>query len=481
MISDEETDISNMTSVTDSRASSKDVGKIQALSSHVCRMRHLLLLIGLSLCSHLIGADVPYIENTFFAQGYGGGDCEVDPKSEPCRRGAALSAEIFGWTHAAANLLAMVMAVFLGSVSDVMGRRPLVRAVGVANTMPLLAVLLHLTTGFSLWVYVVITPLVESFNINGVYLAIMSDSIEDPEERAAAFGTFMACSMLMIGVVMPFGFLLPRSVALVVSVVCAVLNLIYLFLFFPETSQHAKATSAAAQETANPLRSMKDAFRVISRNTFMLRLAVVLMVAGLGASGYAIVFPPFMMGYLGFTRQEKLILFAAGAVSALVTFGCLLGPLVRRLGSVRVLRISMSIAAFMPIAIALCQDRVQLTILTFITSGPLFMAIPLVSALKSGLVKPSEQGLIQGAIASIGKGASTLGFIIFSTIFGMSTKNGEDTGLAAVLPSFGTIALISFVALALACSLPDAPLTSVDVEDSLVETGTYSDNSAAEQ
>lgn len=37
--------------------------------------------------------------------------------------------------------------VFLGSVSDVMGRRPLVRAVGVATTMPLLAVLLYLTTG----------------------------------------------------------------------------------------------------------------------------------------------------------------------------------------------------------------------------------------------------------------------------------------------------------------------------------------------
>ena len=37
--------------------------------------------------------------------------------------------------------------VFLGSVSDVMGRRPLVRAVGLATTMPLLAVLLYLTTG----------------------------------------------------------------------------------------------------------------------------------------------------------------------------------------------------------------------------------------------------------------------------------------------------------------------------------------------
>ena len=32
-------------------------------------------------------------------------------------------------------------------------------------------------------------------------------------------------------------------------------------------------------------------------------------------------FPRFMMGYLGFTRQQKLILFAAGAVSSLVRRG----------------------------------------------------------------------------------------------------------------------------------------------------------------
>ena len=35
-----------------------------------------------------------------------------------------------------------------------------------------------------------------------------------------------------------------------------------------------------------------DVAAVAAAETFMLRLAVVLMVAGLGASGYAIVFPP---------------------------------------------------------------------------------------------------------------------------------------------------------------------------------------------
>lgn len=40
--------------------------------------------------------------------------------------------------------------VFLGSVSDLVGRRPLVRTFGVATTLPLLAVLLYLTTGLVL-------------------------------------------------------------------------------------------------------------------------------------------------------------------------------------------------------------------------------------------------------------------------------------------------------------------------------------------
>ena len=42
---------------------------------------------------------------------------QVDPRSEPCRRGAALSAEIFGWTHAAVAL-AQDQGDVLGKVGD---------------------------------------------------------------------------------------------------------------------------------------------------------------------------------------------------------------------------------------------------------------------------------------------------------------------------------------------------------------------------
>ncbi|CAK9067242.1 Nodulation protein NolO [Durusdinium trenchii] len=410
------------------------------MGSHVYRMRYLLLLIVLGALSHLIGPDIPYIENTFFAQGFGGGDCEAEPSSKPCRRGAARGAEIFGWSHAAANLFAMMLAVFLGSLSDAVGRRPLIRAWGVAQALPLLALFFHLTTGFTLWAFVVLRPMVEAFDVNGVFLAIMSDAIEDPEERPAAFGSFMASVMLIIGIVMPFGFLLPRSVALAVSLGALCVKLLYIFLIFPETAKQAKDSKPqlTAQE-ANPLHTAKHALEVLSKNFFISRLAVVLVVSGLAGSGYAIVMPPFMMGYLGVTRKQKLCLAAAAGVSALVGFGLLMGPLVARFGPVRVLRMSLAIAAVVPLAISVCQDQMQLTILVFFVAGPLIMSIPLVSALKSALVSPSEQGLVQGAIASITKGAATLGFVLFSVLFGLTSNDGEVGGVAAVLPVFGTI------------------------------------------
>lgn len=51
--------------------------------------------------------------------------------------------------------------------------------------------------------------------------------------------------------------------------------------------------------------------------SFISRLAIVLVVTGLAGSGYAIIMPPFMMGYLGFQRKQKLVLAAAAGLSAL--------------------------------------------------------------------------------------------------------------------------------------------------------------------
>ncbi|CAE7870106.1 Tetracycline resistance protein, class A [Symbiodinium microadriaticum] len=451
-----------------SNDSDDDLKKVGVDLGKACQQvycsRHLLVLFGLGTLQQLIGPCVPYIIGTFFAAQYGGGDCEVNPSSEPCRRAATFAALVFGWSNAAANLVAMLLAVCLGSCSDVLGRRPLIRAFGVATMLPCLALALHVTTGITLWIFLVLQPLVECFDINGVYLAVMADAIDDPQERAAAFGAFMAACMLLVGLVVPFGFILPSVWLIRVSVIAGTVKLVYLFFVFPESAKHKSFSPLAPEEEQslvsgkmNPISSACSAFSLLNRNAFIARLAMVLVCAGLAASGYAIVMPPFMMGYLGYTRSNKLILVCAMAISALVSFTCLLGPAVKKCGQVRVLQHCLAASVIVPFLVAFCQEQWQLALICFLFAGPIALAVPLVQALKSMLVSPAEQGLVQGAVASMSKGAATVGFVVFSTMFAFTSGGGKVDSVGAVLPSFALIAGIFAISAILAGTLPSTP------------------------
>ncbi|CAE7202810.1 tetA [Symbiodinium natans] len=436
-----------------------DLGKA---CHHLYCFRHLLVLFVLGMFQTLIGPSVPYIVGTFFAAKYGGGDCEAHPSSDPCRRAATFAALVFGWSNAAANLVAMLVAVCLGSCSDVLGRRPLIRAFGIATLLPIVALSLHVTTGLTLWIYLVLQPLVECFDVNGVYMAIMADAIDDPQERAAAFGSFMAASGLLAGSVLPFGFILPSSWLIWVSLAAGAVKLMYLFCVFPESAKNVQTanrprSSSGSSSSLNPISSVSSALSLLNRNAFIARLAMVLVCAGLASSGYAIVMPPFMMGYLGYTRSNKLVLVCAAALSALISFTCLLGPAVKRCGQVRVLQYCLAASVFVPFLFAFCKEQWQLAAILFLFTGPIALAAPLVQALKSMLVSESEQGLVQGAVASMTKGAATVGFVIFSAVFGLTNGGGKADSVRAVLPSFALIAGMFAISAGFASTLPLTP------------------------
>ncbi|CAE7202805.1 tyr-3 [Symbiodinium natans] len=251
---------------------------------------------------------------------------------------------------------------------------------------------------------------------------MMSDLIEDPQahlfrgllavstpctppnlkwkERAAAYGVFMAAAMLLFATGMPMGYVLPRGMALAISVTAGIAKLVYLFLVFPETARKAERASTVEP---NPLRTMTSACSLLAKNAFAKRLACVLVFTGIGSAGYGVVLPPFMMGYLGYTRKDKLVLMCIAAASALVAFACLMGPLVRAFGQVRTLQFCLIASACVPLLTAACQDQLQLDVLTPLLVSPTVLAIPLFSALKSAVVSSQEQGLIQGAVASMSK------------------------------------------------------------------------------
>jgi len=430
---------------------------------HVYSFRYLLGLMAIGTLQSTISPSVPYIENTFFAEKYGGDDCEAHPSSDPCRKGATDAAQIGSFTDAAAHAAAMFMAVCLGSYSDSLGRRPMLRAYGAAVLVPTLALALHVCGGVTLWLYLILKTAVEAFDINGVYLAMMSDIIEDPQERAAAFGTFMAVVMVLFVAGMPLGYVIPRGVALAISVAAGMAKLAYLFVIFPETSR--KATQQQSPVQKNLLQTMVSACSLLSKNAFAKRLACVLVCSGIGSAGYGVALPPFMMGYLGYTRSNKLVLMCIAALSALVAFGVLLGPLVKVLGQVRTLQLCLAASAAVPLLTAVCQDQWQLGVLTPILVFPIVMSIPLVSALKSAVVSSRDQGLVQGAVASMTKGAATAGSLIFGSVFAATTGGGKANSAGSVLPCFALVACIYALAAGIACTLPTVPPPASDSAD----------------
>jgi DHA1 family tetracycline resistance protein-like MFS transporter len=367
--------------------------------------------------------------------------------------GAADAAFYHGWSDAVSNIAAMALALGNGSYSDAIGRRPLIRISATLWLSPLVFLAFYMFTGLTLWVYLLLVPLLLIFDLNGVYMALMSDLIPKAEERATAFGLFMAIMMITSGVVMPIAFLIPKNCALAVSLTAAALRLLYLFTIFPETAPLA----IAPEERNGILATARLAFKVLTRHNFIFRMTLVLTLSGLGASGYAIVMPPFMTGYLGFERKHKLMLFMACGASMAFAFLVLLGPLTAFFGDVGVLKISLTAAVMFPVLCSLCSKIWHLVVLAGLFAGPLSMAYPMVMAIKSNLVAQDEQGLVQGAIASIGRGTATVGFVFFSIFFKIATQGGEIKDNAVLIGPFLAIGCINVFALLLAFSLPKVP------------------------
>eukprot|EP00929_Paragymnodinium_shiwhaense_P114116 TRINITY_DN82432_c0_g1_i1.p1 TRINITY_DN82432_c0_g1~~TRINITY_DN82432_c0_g1_i1.p1 ORF type:complete len:534 (-),score=56.25 TRINITY_DN82432_c0_g1_i1:195-1745(-) len=421
----------------------------------VCKLKHLVILVCFGSLQGCVRPNIPYWQNTFFAQNHGGGDdCFATPESKACRMGAADAALYEGWSGTAANVLAIFFALANGSHSDVVGRLPLIRINGTLTLLPIIALAMHVFAGMTLWLYLILQPLSDGFDANGVYLAVMSDLITDPKERAAAYGMFIVVLMTAIGVVAPFSFFLPTHIAMLISVCAGGLKLVYMFAVFPETSQSRPDLVKKAPAVPGFFSAVLPAFKVLTRNSFITRVAAVLILAGLGGSGYHIIMTPWLTGYLGFKKEDMFPLFLGTIASVLLWFAVPLGCMVRHFGDVKVLCFSCLVAVVLPVACTLCTTQLQVIALATTLAGPAMLFAPVVTAIKSNLVEDSEQGLIQGFVASIGKATMIVGYLLFSYLFRISSDGGQKTGSAAVRLPFFAIAAVNVVAFLVCSSLP---------------------------
>lgn len=441
------------------------------------RLRYVFVLAWLTTLQYgSLGPSLMYLSQSFFAGS--GADCEAHPSSDICKKGAVDLAFWSGISRGASHSVAWLLALSMGSWSDTLGRRPIFRAKASASIVPIVMLALHVCFGVSLWLYLVAGPIYEAFDINGVFLAFMSDVIQEPHARAQAFGVLIIGWFGGAFVVLPLAAFLPTGIAVVISLATAVVKLVYMFTVFPETSQAAVAAACDGKSRPAPpnlFNVAREAARVFCRHSFIIRMALVLVLSGLSLAGLGTVATPILTGYLGMEKKAITGLLVVIGVSVVISMVCLMPPLVRCAGEVRALQACLAVSAVFPVLFPLCATPVHVAILSGILGGPMCLQFPIISAIKSNLVSQEEQGLVQGALAAARVVATALADVFFGWFFHYATAGGTLPRSSTFVP-LGGVALLAVVAFLLALSLPSKPPPPPDaarppVSEGAVELG----------
>mmetsp|Transcript_113093 Transcript_113093/g.365491 ORF Transcript_113093/g.365491 Transcript_113093/m.365491 type:complete len:268 (-) Transcript_113093:311-1114(-) len=263
--------------------------------------------------------------------------------------------------------------------------------------------------------------------------------------------------------------------SVVVSLVATLLKLVFFHSAFQETRSPALGNSAATPRTLAPGAAMS----LLVRDGVILRVALVLVLSSLSFAGLNTVLSPYLTGYLGLTRGAGVGLLLASLGSGALGLAAGVGPLVRGVGEVGALQVCLSASIAFPLLLAGCSCPEQVGVVATLLGAPLWMFLPIVSGIKSNLVREEEQGLVQGALACISNFATATSDVIFGVLYRHVTVNGTDPDRTSVFPLFFVCSVLAAASWLLACSLPrklprpSGCLTSVgaDVLQPLIHAG----------
>jgi DHA1 family tetracycline resistance protein-like MFS transporter len=335
---------------------------------------------------------------------------------------AARAAQMFGVFGTAWALMQLIFSPVQGSMSDRFGRRPviLISCTGLGLDFILMALAPNLW-----WLLVgrVISGITAaSFSTAGAYIS----DVTPPEKRAASFG--------LIGAAFGIGFVVGPALGGMLGLISprlpfwvaagmALTNVCWGLFVLPESLPKDKRVPFS-WKNANPLGALK-----------LLRSHP--MLAGLAGCYFLInlahvVLPSTAVLYMNYryswsTRAVGLVLAGVG-ISSLVVQAFLVKPMVKWLKERRAL------------ALGLLFGTAGFAIYGLAPTGPVFwigvpvmalwgIATPSLQTMMTRLVQPTEQGRLQGALASLVGLASLIGPTMFTETFAVFIGGRADLKL----------------------------------------------------
>ena len=356
--------------------------------------------------------------------------------------GAGRGAAIYGLFGTAWALMQLIFSPVQGSLSDHFGRRTviLISCAGLGLDFILMAVAPNLW-----WLFVgrVISGMTAaSFSTASAYIA----DVTPPDERAASFG--------LMGAAFGIGFVLGPALGGVLgavsprlpfwaSAVLALVNVLWGWFVLPE-SLPVERRVAFSWRNANPIGALvllrsPPMLAGLARGYFLISLAQVVL------PSVAVLYMHYRYGW---TTGAVGLMLAGVGVSSLAVQGLLVKPAVKWLTERGAILVGLSFGAL------------GFAIYGLAPTGPTFwigvpvmalwgIATPSLQSIMTHLVDSTEQGRLQGALASLTGMASLVGPILFTQVFAAGSEvSGGGKALSGA--PFLVSAVLVFVAMAMA-------------------------------
>jgi DHA1 family tetracycline resistance protein-like MFS transporter len=319
---------------------------------------------------------------------------------------------LYGGLAAAYSLMQFLLAPLLGSLSDRYGRRPviLLALVGMGINYVLLA------AAPAQWLFAVGRMIAGAFGATftaaGAYLA----DITPPEKRAqsfgligAAFGVGFITGPALGGVLGDVDLRLPFLAAAGLSLV----DFAFAYFVLPE-SLAAENRRALDWRRCNPV----GALREVGRYGSVLGLMLVFVLAVFANRVAEMTWVLFTSYRFHWGPTETGLSLAAVGVMFVVGQGGLVRVVVPRIGERRATLLGLAVSALVCAAYGVVPQGWMVFPVMAVGVFGWTIAQPAVQALMSQAVPANEQGLLQGAIASMTNLTSIVGPPIWTGLFG---------------------------------------------------------------
>jgi DHA1 family tetracycline resistance protein-like MFS transporter len=304
----------------------------------------------------------------------------------------------------------------LGILSDRFGRRPIILLSNLGSAVDFLILALAPNLWWLFAGRILTGATAASATSASAYIA----DVTPPEKRAAAFGMAGAAFGVGFAVGPAIGGLLAGFGVRVPFFACAALMLLgaaYGFFVLPESLPREKRHTAIAWSRANPLGSL----RLLRRHRALANFVGSLFCSNLAVQSFSVLVLYTIYRFGWNERQNGFALTVFGALSVLSAV--LVGRLVDRFGKRAVVATGYSLGACGFLIYALSTSGTLFACALMLT-GLWAIAGPPIQSEMSRYVSASEQGELQGAIASVRSIAIVIGPASFSLLFAAVSARG---------------------------------------------------------